>query len=274
MNIKNSFDITLSETLIQRLQQTKETAKENFNIFTDKAQQVSDDWKQTATQETQNAIDTFTNTVEQVKGSLEHLEQNIPQVAVQTVVTSSVADWFEQHPAFLRIIKSFNWAANHPIISLILLVFSLAILWSLIKAIGRLIESASLSILQIPLKLLRALIKYCWLSLGKFSNFATQKFTNTKTVNNNPKLQLHNNTAYQIITYNKQQRLKDISVRLEDIQKEQQELLQEAADILDSEKINSSVNIGSREQGTGNGEQKPSQRIKFPVSQHKSSQED
>lgn len=238
MNL-NNFDITLSETAFNRLIQAKETIEESLHDITDKAQQVSDDWKQTATQSTENAINTFTNTVEQAKDSL---EQNLPQVTVQTAVTSSFTDWFEPHPAFLRIIKLFNWSINHPIISFIIIIFSLAILWSLIKAIGRLIESASLSILQIPLKLLQTLIKHSWRSLSNLSHLIKIKFNLQKATNNNSELKLENNTAYQLISYNKQQRLKDISVRLEDIQKEQQELLQEAADILDSERINSSVN--------------------------------
>ena len=144
MNIQDSFDIKISDSLIQRLQQTKEAAKQSLNNITNRAEQA-------ATQSTENAIDTFNNTLEQAKDSL---GENLPQVSVQTVVNSSVADWFEQHPAFLGIIKSFNWAVSHPIISLIIFVFSLAILWSLIKAIGRLIETASLSILKVPLKLL------------------------------------------------------------------------------------------------------------------------
>lgn len=234
MDIKNGFDIRVSEKLIQRLQQTKETVGQNFNSFTDKAQL-------TATQSTENAIDTFNNTIEQAKGSF---EENLPQVSIQTAVNSSVADWFEQHPAFLGIIQSFNWAVSHPIISVILLVFSLAILWTCIKAVGRLIETASLSILKIPLKLLGTLTKYCWRSLSWFSVFAANKFTNIKAVNDYSKLQLNDNTSYQIISYNKQQRLKDISVRLEEIQIEQQKLLQEAADILDAEKINSNCRLG------------------------------
>jgi len=239
MNLKNSFDITVSETLIQRLQETKEAAKESLNNFTDKAQQVSGDWKQTATQSTENAVDIFNNTLEKTKDSFEN---NLPQVSVQTVVNSSVADWFERHPAFLGIIKSLNWAASHPIISLIIVVFSLAILWNLIKLIGRLIEKASLSILQIPLKLLGSLIKYIWLSLGQFKNFVITNKYNKKAILNNSELQLHKNAAYPIISFNQQQRLKDISKRLEEIQSEQQELLQEAADIIDAEKINNSVN--------------------------------
>lgn len=242
MDIRNSFDINVSESLIKRLQETKSVAKQGLNSFsnnlTEKAEQVKSDWQQIATQSGENAIDTFNNALDQAKGSL---EENLPQVSLQNVVTSSVADWFEQHPAFLGIINSLNWAVNHPIISLIIIIFSLAILWNLVKLIGRLIERASLSILQIPLKLFQALIKYTWLSFIQFSTFAKNKYTNTKAINQKAVLQIHNNTAYQIISYNKQQRLKEISVRLEEIQVEQQELLKEAADILDAEESHSSI---------------------------------
>ncbi|NJM17825.1 MAG: hypothetical protein HC836_14955 [Richelia sp. RM2_1_2] len=228
MNIKNSLNIHVSETIIQRLRQTKET------VFTD-------DWKQTAIQGSHNAMNTVTDTVQQAKS---YLQKNLQPLSVQTVVTSSVADWFEQHPAFLKVITLFNWSINHPIISLIIILFSLAIFWNLIKVIGRLIESISLSILQIPLKLFQALIKYSWLWLSKlFSNFATNQFTDTKTLTNTLEYKLQDNTTYKIVSsHYKQQRLNDISARLEEIHKEQQELLQEAAHILDSERINNSVN--------------------------------
>ena len=239
MYLKNCFYFTTSESVAQCLEKAKKAIEESLNPLINRVEKVSDDWKQTATQGTQNAIDKFTDTVEQAKGSL---EQNLEQITVQTVFTSSVTDWFEQHSAFLRIIKTFNWSINHPIISLIIILFALAIFWSLIKAITHLIESASLSILQIPVKLLQALIKFCWLFIGKFSNFAHKKFTDEKTVDKTLKIyRLQQNTASQRISDNKQQRLKDISLRLAEIQLEQQELLQEAADILDTEKINHSV---------------------------------
>ena len=239
MNIKSSFDITVSETVINRLQKTKSAVEENFIDFTDRAQQLGDDWKQTATVNTQNALDSFTNTVEQTTG---YLADNLQPLTLQTVINSSVTDWLKQHPAFLRIIQLFNWSINHPIISLILLILSLAILWSLIKTISRLIESASLSILKIPLKLTQALIKYLWFSVIKFSHFATKKIKNTKTPDNFSEYQIQEHRNFKIVSYSKQQRLKNISLRLQEIQNEQQKLLQEAAGILDSEKIKSSVN--------------------------------
>ncbi|MEM9922741.1 MAG: hypothetical protein AAF915_03130 [Cyanobacteria bacterium P01_D01_bin.50] len=224
--------MTLTTTILNHLQQTKQSIEKSLISFTDKTEQVSDDWKQTATQGTQTVIDTFTN-------SLEHL----PQVGIQTVLTSSVTDWFEQHPVFLTIIKSLNWSINHPIVSLIILLFSLAIFWSLIKAITRLIESTSLSILQIPLKLFQILVKYSWRILKNLGNSPTQKNQDIKTSDNTLNIsQLQGNTTYHIMSCNKQQRLTNITLRLEEIQREQQELLQEAAAILDLEKINSSVN--------------------------------
>lgn len=227
--------MTFKATVLNHWQTAKESVKINFIDVTTKAREVGDNWQQATTQNTENAIDTFNHTIEQAKVSL---EENLPQVSVQTAVNSSFADWFARHPAFSGILKSFNWAISHPIISFIIFIFSLAILWSLIKAIGRLIEKASLSILQIPLKILQAFIKYCWVLLGKFSNFVGKKITNTKISDSASELQLQNNADSQIIC-NKQKKLKDISARLEEIQAEQQELLQEAADILDAEEINS-----------------------------------
>ncbi|MGF1677167.1 MAG: hypothetical protein ACFCUV_26300, partial [Rivularia sp. (in: cyanobacteria)] len=63
------------------------------------------------------------------------------------------------------------------------------------------------------------------------------------TLTNTLEYKLQDNTTYKIVSsHYKQQRLKDISLRLEEIHKEQQELLQEATHILDSERINNSVN--------------------------------
>lgn len=238
MDIGNSFDITVSETLIERLKKTKSTAIQSLNNFTDKADKLKTDWQQTANQSTENTINKVNQTLEQARDSL---EQNLPQVSVKDVINSSLADWLETHPAFLRVINLLNWAASHPIVSLIIIIFSLAILWNLVKLIGRLIEKASLSILQVPLKLFQLLIKYAWSSLIKFTNFVKNQYKSTNHINKSSKLQLYNNTAYQLIPYNEQQRLKDISARLEAIQIEQQELLKEAANILDNKGQRSKV---------------------------------
>ncbi|MFN6571113.1 hypothetical protein [Dendronalium sp. ChiSLP03b] len=234
------IDIKLPEGVWQRWQTAKDFINQGVNSVTNSAQQAGQSLKQTATTTTDKAINTVTTTLEQAKGSLEQSWQTAEQVksttstAVQTAIASSVNDWLVQHPALLRLVQILGWAANHPIISLVILLVILALLWSIIKAIVRLIETASWSILQVPLKLIQAFLQVSVLSLIKVGRFSVQQITGAKINDNVPDLLPAN---YQTIYQDKQQRLLEISQRLEAIQQEQQELLQEAADLIASDNI-------------------------------------
>jgi len=237
-------NINLPDGVFQRFQQAKDFVNEKVNSLTESAQQVGESLQNTATQTTDQARDRVTTTLGQAKASVEGTLQTAEQIkstttsAVQTAITSSVNDWFTEHPAIFRLVQILGWAANHPIISLVVLLFALAIFWSIIKAIGRLIESASLSILRVPLKFLQAVIKFSFLSFTKVGGLAVKQLTVAKTTDNI--LALPPATS-QSIHQDKQQRLAVISSRLEEIQKEQNLLLQEAAELLASDKINIKV---------------------------------
>ncbi|ARV60924.1 hypothetical protein BZZ01_21950 [Nostocales cyanobacterium HT-58-2] len=239
-------NINLSEKVLQHFQQTKDFVNQSVNSLTQSAQQMGESWKQTATQATSQAVDTITTNFGQAKASVEQTLQSAEEVknttstAVQTAISSSIGHWFEQHSTLMRLVQILNWAANHPIISLVILVFALALVWTLIRAIGRIIESASLSLLRVPFKLLQGFLKASFLLFTKVSSLAVKQLTDTKTktTDNIPTFlpvvspQIHNH---------QQQRLVEISTRLEEIQQEQNQLLQEAAAILASEKINVEV---------------------------------
>ncbi|MDZ8051812.1 MAG: hypothetical protein RMX68_027675 [Aulosira sp. ZfuVER01] len=233
----SAIDINLSQGIWQRWQQGKHFVNESLNTLSNSAQQASQSFQETANQATDKAINTVTTTWEQAKGSVEQSLQTAEQVksttsaAVQTAIASSMHDWLAQHPIFLRLVQILGWATNHPIISCVMLVFILALLWSTIKAIMRLIEAASLSILQVPLKLLQSFIKVSFLSLRKFGSFAVKKIIGTQPQEKTSAL-LPINTP--VIYEDKQQRLAEITHRLEVLQQEQHELLQEAADIIAS----------------------------------------
>lgn len=239
-------NINLSEKVFQHFQQTKDLVNHSVNSLTQSAQHIGESWKQTATQATSQAVDTVTTNFGQAKASLQETLESAQQVksttsaAVQTAISSSVVDWFEQHPTVMRLVQIFGWAVNHPIISLVILLFALAIAWSLIKAIGRIIESASLSLLQVPFKLLQAFVKISFLLFTKVSNLAVKQLNDTKTSDHIATLLP---VASPQIHKDKQQRLVGISTRLEEIQKEQNQLLQEAAAILASEKIDVEVSF-------------------------------
>jgi hypothetical protein len=192
----------------QRFQQTK-------HFVSDSVQQAGDSLKLTATQATGKAIDTVNTTLEQAKAS----------ITIPTAITSPMSNWLAEHPTVSRLIQIFNWATNHPIISVIILIIALSIVSSIIKAIARLIESASWSIIQVPFKLIQSLIKVSFLSLTQTSRFAVKQLTGNNIVTLPPE-------NFQPIHQAKQERLAEISARLEAIQKEQQGLLQEVATIL------------------------------------------
>jgi hypothetical protein len=223
-------DIHLPNGVLQRLQNVKDFVGENVNSLSNSAQQVGESWKTTAATTTDKAIDTVTTSLEQTWQTADKFKSTTSG-AVKNAMASSVSDWLTQHPIFFRLVQILGWATNHPIISIVIFLFAIALIWSIIKAIVRLIEKASWSILQVPLKLLQALIQVIFVSLTKVGSFAVQQITATKTTDNLPVLLPEN------FQPNKQQRLAEISYRLETIQKEQHELLQEAADLIASDTI-------------------------------------
>lgn len=156
---------------------------------------------------------------------------------LQTAIASSINEWLQAHPSVLRLLQVFIWATNHPIVSLVILLFAVAIAGSLIKAVGRLIETTSLSILKAPFKLIQLLFGVSFQSISKFGGLALKQLTGGKNAEL-PALQDSNSHS---IEKGKQQRLTEISSRLEAIQKEQNELLQEVAAILNSNKIDIEV---------------------------------
>jgi hypothetical protein len=149
---------------------------------------------------------------------------------MQTAINNSVSEWLQAHPVVFRLVQLLVWATNHPIWGVVMLLFAFAIAWSLIKAISRLIETAWLALLQAPFKLSQALFGVSAKSLGKFKGLAVKQMVAKTT---DPVL--HNSNS-ELIPQDKQ-RIGEIFNRLEAIQNEQSELLQEVAAILASDNI-------------------------------------
>jgi len=187
------------------------------------------DWLAAAGDTFSHAIERMTTTTQDAAGSLAD-KAIAPIASTQATLFQS---WLETHPTIERSLQVLNWAINHPIISVIILLFSIAIAWSLIKSIGRLFESFWLSILQIPLKLGYFLIQTSWRALHKLSARFILKPTQKHV------RQMHVLPASDVqINYTEQyQRLLEISAKLAILNQEQNELLREAVSILSSTQI-------------------------------------
>jgi hypothetical protein len=213
-------NVNLSEGFLQRWQVAKDYVNQNINSLTNSAQQLEQSLQQTTNTATDKAIDAVTTTLGQSWQTAEQIK-NTTSGAIQTAINSSVNDWLVQHPIFLRLAQILSWASNHPIISLIILLFAIALIWSIIKAIIRLIETASFSILKVPLKLFQSLIKFSVFSFNQVGNLAVQRLNKNQI--------LDEKTEASVIYLDKKHRLTEIATRLQAIQQEQQELLQEAS---------------------------------------------
>jgi hypothetical protein len=195
----------------------------------------------------QTAKNLFHHSVDSIANSAQHFSQYLPteqardivkttlEQTGQTAINASVNDWLAQHPAIWRLLHIFSWSVNHPIISFVILLLTLAIISSMIKGIMSLISQVSWSILQIPLKLIWSVIQFSFGSLTKLSSLLLKSISETKT----PPVPTNAPTVYQ----DKQQRLAEISRRLEIIQQEQQELLQEAANLMATDSIDLKIEV-------------------------------
>jgi hypothetical protein len=234
---KSIGEISLPEGVFGSFDRAKDFLKETTQQSKESLAATAEKAVNTITTVTDKAVDTVSVTA---KGSLEQTLQKADQLssamsnAMQTAIASSVNDWLQAHPTILQLVQLLIWATNHPIVSLIVLLFTIAIAWSLIKVIARLFEQASLSLLQAPFKLIQFLIAASAKSLGKAGSLATKQLSIANTAEYRVLQHSSSTTVYQ----DKQQRLAEISTRLEAIQKEQNELLQEVAEILASDKIN------------------------------------
>ncbi len=190
------------------------------------------------TSKTQKAVETMTtatgDSVKSMTDAYQGVNQAIAQTkntvtdAMQSALAASVSDWLQTHPMASRVVQMFLWAVNHPIWSLIILVFAIAVILIIIKAIGRLIELVSLSILRVPLKLMQAFLKVSFISFGQIGSLASKQLFGNKITNN---ILPPSTTART-----ESQRLAEIYTRLEALQQEQNQLLREISVLMASDK--------------------------------------
>lgn len=140
--------------------------------------------------------------------------KNTSSEAMLNAITSSLNNWLQAHPVIFRIFTTIIWAIDRPVIAFAVIILTLAITFSLVKALNRLLEMLGLSILQAPFKLVKNVFKLGWLNITR-KNISDSKCSAPNTASQNP-----------------QQRLAEISQRLQALQKEHNELLQEAATII------------------------------------------
>lgn len=157
----------------------------------------------------------------------------------------SLTGWLFGHQNLSGMMNILAWVSSHPLWSGVIGLLSIAVVWSIIRAIVRGIESISVTILQTPLKLIWQGIKLIFQGLGKGVWFGWKKLTTKSSqeteTSGDKEVDGTVETAVQVdvvpIQLQTQQRLAEISMRLVQIQREQTELLQEAAMLMEGNQV-------------------------------------
>jgi hypothetical protein len=198
------------------------TAKETINQTTNSA-------VNTLNQSTSQAVETVNQATEKAKASLEDsinkagIMSDATSNFLQSAIDGTVKNWMDSHPLVF-------WLVSHPLISLAMLLLFIFIILGFLQALGNFFAKGWLFILQIPLKLMQGV-----LSLGSKSVSNLGGVVVKSLVSKNPEDK--NNSALQLRgvesnSLESQERLANILTRLEAIQQEQNQLLQEASAIL------------------------------------------
>ncbi|MBD2136244.1 hypothetical protein H6F32_01295 [Anabaena sp. FACHB-1237] len=157
-----------------------------------------------------NLQNTTTETIDKSKVFLEnkwHISETIANDILSTMITSMTHTFnnlLSNHPHIGQIVHIVTWGINHPVRGMIILLLVIAIIFSIIKAIMRVIETASWSILKVPFILLKGSI------LGSFKLWKKTR----------------------AVQQTKEQRLLEINRRLGELHTEQQQLLAEASQLI------------------------------------------
>lgn len=241
---KSLTEINGTNRLFSSFHKVKDLLSQTADNLPEKTQQVKASLIETAdkaadkvTAIAQQAKASVGENIDQTKDSLEQTLQAAGQIkhttsqAVQLAIASSVNDWIQAHPVVLRLLQLLAWASDRPILSLVILLFTLAIAWRLIKSVGSLFDKFLLALLQLPLKLGKFLLQVSFQSFSNFSNLITrQSLRDRQLITSDTQ-----NLNFESNERDKKQRLLAISNRLAEIRQEQNQLLQEVEAILDSE---------------------------------------
>lgn len=209
-----------ANTAVNAISKSTNQAVDILSQTTDKAK--------AALSETKNqAVNTITANTEQAKASLEASIKKAEGVSgkasevLQNAISSLISDWINAHPKLF-------WLVSHPFISLALLFVAILVISGLLKALSQFFEKGWLVILQAPVRFVRFIFISVYQFIRSLSTRNNLVIESIKPVDLQP-------LSSQSLAHKK--RLAEIISRLDALNQEQKQLMQEAASILKSDEV-------------------------------------
>jgi hypothetical protein len=143
-----------------------------------------------------------------------------------------MSELLQAHQLEFQLVRLLMQAVEHPLVSFLVFIAILVVLSKIVKIIDRLIEIAGLSILKVPVKIMRVIVGGVFQLFSKIFDFLLQRFLPDRTDKNQPFPIILEPPIIESVEQQKYQRILEITNRLEAIRQEQNELLQEVATLL------------------------------------------
>jgi len=202
--------MTISDRITRGLDILKDAKQTTIDYYIDTSEQI----KNSISQAGDRAITTTIETTAQISDNV----NDATRKAIENAIDYSINSWLDEHPLVF-------WLVTHPIWSLIISIFILFLIFGLFQAISSLFRSIWLFILRIPQKLIKKMFYFA------VRYFKDRHHQLSKQNSPQKELKLLEGEGKSI----QQHRVAEILQRLDKIKQEQDKLLEEIAEILESE---------------------------------------
>jgi len=202
--------MTISDRISQGLDFFKDARETTIDYYFETTEKV----KNSLSEASDRAITTTLDRTSQISDNVNDLTRK----AIESAIDSTIKNWLNEHPIFL-------WLVSHPIWGLIIFIFVVFLIFGLFEALTTLIKSIWIFIFKIPQKLIKKTVN---LTIISCQNIGYQIWPPNSSQNKLKLTKIGNKS-------DRQQRIAEILERLEQLKQEQDRLLTEIAQMLETE---------------------------------------
>lgn len=215
---------TVSNSTGKVINKITETTNQAKDAFTTTTSSVIDNVNQVKN----HAVDSFIESAKQA-GNLTNSVSKAMENAINNFFNhqwDTMTTWIDNHPTISWIMKLLTLAVNHPVITAFMIFLVIYIIWKIFQLFSKILDQGLLFTLKTPLKLIYAMFSFGFKNISKllFSGFKFKKSEDNSLI--------LNNAIADNISLDTKQEITKLLMRLEAVRKEENEILENLTALL------------------------------------------
>lgn len=215
---------TVSNSTGKVINKITETTNQAKDAFTTTTSSVIDNVNQVKN----HAVDSFIESAKQA-GNLTNSVSKAMENAINNFFNhqwDTMTTWIDNHPTISWIMKLLTLAVNHPVITAFMIFLGIYIIWKIFQLFSKILDQGLLFTLKTPLKLIYAMFSFGFKNISKllFSGFKFKKSEDNSLI--------LNNAIADNISLDTKQEITKLLMRLEAVRKEENEILENLTALL------------------------------------------